>query len=466
MAQDFRKALIGYGVGNAGEAISYSLIATYYSLFLTKYAGFTAASASTIIAVSMVIEVFAGFLIGSLSDHCQSPQGRRHPYILAGSYLLSLSLILSFLIFPGRKLIYLYYFAVAVAFRVFFSLFQIPLSALGAEITDDYNQRSRLRASARLFAIFGSSFIRILPLQLEKAFPGNEASAWRITGIIAAVLTFLSIQVLLKTTKERPWIPASASENKISVKQMIHGYYQLLKLRAMRLAVVYKAAYSVVDAIFDLATIYYLLYFVKIDANIISYLHLILAGIYLLILPLVDKMAFKMGKNRQQMITFIVASVVIMTVFLLCRKHPFLGVIIVLGQGCQQASFWQLSNALYYDVVEVGEYRFGTRQEGEIGSFMSVLGTAVTAITVAIFGVLFDEAGYNGALPVQPDSVATFLWVVYAPVTVFFSLVAAKALHIFPITRKSHEFLKSAIVKKRHGEELTVEDAEAVGKMV
>ncbi len=66
----------------------------------------------------------------------------------------------------------------------------------------------------------------------------------------------------------------------------------------------------------------------------------------------------------------------------------------------------------------------------------------------------------------QPDSVATFLWVVYAPVTVFYSLVAAKALHIFPINRKSHECLKSAIVKKRHGEELTVEEAEAVGKMI
>lgn len=49
----------------------------------------------------------------------------------------------------------LYYLLLSVLFRVFFSCFEIPNGAFGAEITTDYDGRTRLRTISRVGAIVG-----------------------------------------------------------------------------------------------------------------------------------------------------------------------------------------------------------------------------------------------------------------------------------------------------------------------
>ena len=117
-----------------------------------------------------------------------------------------------------------------------------------------------------------------------------------------------------------------------------------------------------------------------------------------------------------------------------------------------QTGFWQVSNSIFYDIVEVDEYVNMKRREGDIMSVVSVLGTLITAIMVWAFGVLFDAAGFDAKLTVQPESVVSFLNTAYILIPCLCLFAGAAALKLFPINKKTFESLTSAISLRERGE--------------
>ena len=117
-----------------------------------------------------------------------------------------------------------------------------------------------------------------------------------------------------------------------------------------------------------------------------------------------------------------------------------------------QTGFWQLSSSIFYDIVEVDEYVNHKRQEGDIMSAVSVLGTLITAIMVQAFGIFFDLAGFDPDLQVQPESVTGFLNIAYILFPCICLLVGAAVLKIFPINKETFASLQTALSLRKKGE--------------
>ena len=447
------RASLGYGIGYIGQGASYGFISVYFVIYLTNCVGISAFYASLIMSLSLIVEVAAGMLWGNLSDRCRLKMGRRRPFILLAAVTMPVIMYLLFCKKEGGFTgVLLYYLLLSVLFRVFFSCFEIPNGAFGAEITTDYDGRTRLRTISRVGAIVGNFAAYVMPLWILDFFAEEQAKGWHTIGTLIGVICFVSwfSSFLLVTEK-----PQHSTETKIRnvLSSIWKNYTRLLKLKPTRILVFYKAAFATAFALYNVSSMYYMKYSLRLSNQYTSYIYFFSIVVFVLATPLVDFTAIRMGKARQQMYTMLFAGIIAALLFAFCRGSFAGGVIYVLVFSLVQTSFWQLSLSIFYDLVEVEEFVYGSRSEGDIMSMVSVLGTIVTAAIVQIFGFFFEAAGFNPAAAEQSGSTVLFLNASFMLIPGICFILGAIALRAFPINKETFASLTAAVKLKQEGKE-------------
>ena len=122
-------------------------------------------SLSVIAAIIVVARLSDGVtdpLIGVLSDKLRTRIGRRKPWIILGTPLLMLSIYMLFLPPPAPSVWYFGFWIVMIYFA--FTLVNLPYFAWGAELSPDYNERTRITGRREQFHYFGVVIATALPL--------------------------------------------------------------------------------------------------------------------------------------------------------------------------------------------------------------------------------------------------------------------------------------------------------------
>ena len=113
--------------------------------FLTTVVGMSPERAGTVLSAIVLIDGVTSVFIGYISDHTGSRYGRRRPYLLASVAPLVLGLTLLFCKLPLEGTAQMtFYIIIGIIFWFGYGLYYTPYTALGAELTDDYNERSLL----------------------------------------------------------------------------------------------------------------------------------------------------------------------------------------------------------------------------------------------------------------------------------------------------------------------------------
>lgn len=166
-----RAVLFGYGVlGLPLAALGLPLV-VYLPPFYAGLAGLTAGAVGAALFLARVLDVATDPLVGWLSDRCPTRWGRRLPWILAGAPLLLVSAWLLFAPVPGVGAVWL--FAWSAAAYLGWTLIYLPYTTLGAELSADYDERSRITAFREGFFVLGTVVAILLPPLVERAAPGN-----------------------------------------------------------------------------------------------------------------------------------------------------------------------------------------------------------------------------------------------------------------------------------------------------
>lgn len=104
------------------------------------------------IAISVIWDALSDPLVGAWSDKLRSRWGRRHPLMIGSVLPMALGFIAIFsppeFAVQSQSSLFLWLLASVILLRTALTFFMIPYLALGAEITTDYHERTRL-ASAR-----------------------------------------------------------------------------------------------------------------------------------------------------------------------------------------------------------------------------------------------------------------------------------------------------------------------------
>ena len=202
-----------------------------------------------------------------------------------------------------------------------------------------------------------------------------------------------------------------------------------------------------------MATIYYLKYSAGFDNRFTSYMYIVTVLVFLAVTPFINSIALRFGKVTQQMFSLGVCGAAGVIIFFLCPGTVAGTLIYMALFAFTQTGFWQVSSAIFYDVIEVDEWVNHKRREGDLMSMISVLGTLISAIMVQIFGFILDGAGFDASLSVQNDTVASMLNVSFILLPGVFLIIGTLILHVFPINKKTFESLRAALDARANGED-------------
>jgi Na+/melibiose symporter-like transporter len=146
------KTRLLYASGVVNYALKDAAFGAFVLFYYKQVLGVSGTLTGLAIALSMVFDAISDPLVGVWSDRIRTRWGRRHPFMLAAVIPLALCYIALFSppewITADRTSTFLWLLVTVIALRTALTVFMVPYLALGAELTDDYHERTRL-ASAR-----------------------------------------------------------------------------------------------------------------------------------------------------------------------------------------------------------------------------------------------------------------------------------------------------------------------------
>ena len=140
--------IFGYALGAGGNSIAMNGIGNFAMLFYTQILGISAAYAGIAISITLLWDAVTDPVMGHITDNTRSRFGRHHPYILWGGAALVLSFFLLWVLppyFTSSTAIFWCILLVNLMVRTAVTVYGVPYSALGFEICQDYEDRSRLQ---------------------------------------------------------------------------------------------------------------------------------------------------------------------------------------------------------------------------------------------------------------------------------------------------------------------------------
>src|SRR6478609_2075931 len=147
----------GYGLGSVATGSFGTVPGLLLLPYLTDRLGVTAGVAGLVVFLPKAWDVILNPIAGRISDRSTNPGGRRRPFLIRSGTLLALAFVL---LFAGPTsptgLATTWVVVLFIACATAYAFFQVPYVAMPAEMTDDYDERTRLmtwRVAILAFAI-------------------------------------------------------------------------------------------------------------------------------------------------------------------------------------------------------------------------------------------------------------------------------------------------------------------------
>ncbi len=191
---------LAYGAGDFGPAIAANILVFYLLFFLTNVAGLPAGLAGSVLMIGKIFDAINDPIIGLLSDRTRTRWGRRLPWMLAGIIPFALLnwaewLIPHFSDQPNinQWALFTYYVAIGIGFNLFFTVVNLPYTALTPELTQNYNERTRLNSFRFAFSIGGSILSLILYITITAALPNQPQQQFFQLGLMLSIWAGLAL---------------------------------------------------------------------------------------------------------------------------------------------------------------------------------------------------------------------------------------------------------------------------------
>lgn len=451
---------LAYGFGAVAFGVKNNGFDYFLLLFYSQVMGVDAPLVGLALLIALLFDAFSDPIVGYLSDNTHSKWGRRHPWMYASALPVAIGYFLLWVPpagLTGNEL-FPYILVLAIVIRVCITLFEVPSSALSAELTQDYDDRTSLFSYRYFFGWIGGTLMATVALAVflapTEAIPNGllNKEGYGIYGISASIVILISILVTsLGTHSQIANFKPPPPKRAMSLKRIFVEIYETLGDRSF-LALFLTALFGAVAAGLSAGLSFYMSgYFWGFSTDQISVLSfsiIISAFIALIISPLISK---RVGKKRGAIFVGVCAFTIAPTPVVLRlmgmmpeNGDPLLFPIVwfaVITEITMVITLSILTSSMMADLVEASEVRTARRSEG-------VLFAAATFARKAVqgFGVLAASAVLavvqfpKGVAPGQvPDETIFRLGLYYAPSLFVIWMLAILSLKLYRIDRDKHE---------------------------
>ena len=449
---------LAYGLGSIAFGVKDAGFQTFLLLFYNQLVGLPSEWVSGAIALALVVDACVDPIVGEVSDHWRSRWGRRHPFMYAAALPVAVSYLL--LWNPphaSHAILFVYLLATAVVVRTFITFYEIPSSALVAELTQNYDERTNLLSYRSLFGNVGGLGMALLAyLVFLRPTPANPQGqlnphGYAAYGVVSAVLMFAVIIVSAAGTQRfAPFLHRPARAPK-TLSQFVREMVSTLSNRSFLMMLGAGAFSSMAGGLHSALTLYFATYYWELTSAQISILVVVAVVGALAASVLAPYAARLMGKKAAGMTAFALSIPTAVMPFVLRlagvfpANHsvwllPALLVFVVFVSTIANSAAILIASMIA-DVVEDSQVRTGRRSEGLFFAASAFTGKLVSAGGLFFAGLMLGLVAFPiAAKPgqVDPHILTRLVWT-YMPLYAGLSLAAFGFLCFYDINRHRHE---------------------------
>ncbi len=452
---------IAYAVGEIGPAIKNGGFEIFLLFYYTQVLQLSGTLAGLALFIALCVDAITDPLIGILSDNLKSRWGRRHPFMYASIIPFCLSFFLVFAP-PGSLgevglFIWLVIFAVAV--RASITLFAVPYYATGAELSDDYLERTSLVQYRTMGLAIGNIILIFVAFTyFFAASPEYEngqlnPAAYPTFAVAFSLIAFVAMLISVwGTHSEIPYLkkPAKQVSRKFTFQFAVSEFFGVLKSYAFRSIFIGMVFYFTMRGVMAVLGLHMGTYFWEFSPGELRNINLGLTFAMVATIPCVKLVHKYIDKKTVLLVglafsfTFISAPPALALMGLFPENgtnllfYVFFSTYVVLGIAAGFLGVTQAS--MIADVSDDLELISARRQEGILFGYLNFAGKTASGFGHALAGVCLDFIAFpTDAAPGDvPASTLAELGLLYGPGIGVVGLISFYFFSKYNISRKRH----------------------------
>jgi len=461
---------LAYGIGQIAEAVKNNTFELFLFFYYTQVVGLSGTLAGLALFIALCLDAVTDPVVGSLSDGWRSRWGRRHPLM----YLSAIPLAIAFyyLFSPpeglteGALFAWLTVFAILV--RVAMTLYQVPHMALGAELSDNYEERTSIVSYRTAFGLAGGAALIVIGFSVffnaTPEFPNGQLNrhAYPEFAFFFALVMWVSIWWSAAGTHSMiPYLPKVHDKAPFRFARVTRELSAVLRNQSFRVLFLSMVVFFLMRGVQNTLALHATTFFWELNPSQIQIVTLaivvgLLAGIPLA-KPLThwaDKKWVFIGGALWALLFHVAPVMLRLWHWLPESGDPTLTAILVVasffgGMGAVQCLV--AAGSMIADIGDEQELVTGLRQEGMLFGGLVFAGKAASGLGHSVAGLGIDAIGFP--VDAVPESVSAevlrHLALIYGPGVGLIGLLAVGLFSRYRLTRNRIEQVQRQLIHRR-----------------
>lgn len=386
-----------YGLPSLGTGALFGMLLLYFMKFATDVLLIAPYAAGMIIGMSRLWDAVADPLAGYWSDRTRTRWGRRRPWILLSAIPLGIAFVAIWS--PPLSLestgMVLWTSIWTFLFLTAYTTFTVPYRAFGAELSDDYHERTRVFAVSSFAGFAGAFFAIAMTYALERS--GDQRATAAMFAMIAAVFTTLAMVLMAARLPERAEFQGRGGE------QGWRSFLDVWRNPHARPLLAIHILGDLGGASFAALMPYVSDYILKTPGSTHLYQLALLVGLTVGI-PLWVPVARRFGKRGAWLIATGVQIPLCAVYFTLGEGQSTLFMIGMGLIGILNACGPTVAQSVQADVIDYDEYLTGERKEGVYFASWNLVQKMAYGVNYLFVGVFLQWAGFIANVEQNPTT--------------------------------------------------------------
>ena len=434
------------------------LIFTYAMIYFTDVLQISASFVGSLFFFAKFWDAVNDLGMGVLVDNTRTRWGKFRPWLAIGTIINAIVFVCLFTNW-GLSGTALYVFAAVmyIVWGMTYTIMDIPYWSMLPNLTDDAREREKISVIPRIFASIGGSLIVAgFGLQIMD-FIGQGDAQKGYTGFawIIAIAFIVLIGITVCNVKSADGAKTEKKE-KTSFKHMLHI---IVKNDQLLVAIGVILTFNMAMQIINSVSTFYFIY-VTGSKMMFSVFTMFAGFAEIAGLFIYPKMVHKFSRAKVYIaacVTPVVGLVLLWVTGYVLPQNVILtaaaGILVKFGSGLQVGS----ATVILADVVDYGEYKFGTRNESVTFSIQTLMVKFSSAIGALLTGAALDLTGY---VPNAEQSAGTLMGmrIIMVVIPVIFTIISYFIYKkFFKLTGEYYERIKNILTLRRNGVKETPE---------
>ena len=370
-----KKHWFGYMFGDWGGCMTFTLMASIFSLYCTNVLGVNPILMGTLTIIWTVWDAINDPMMGALMDKAfarkQSKSGKFRPWLLRATPLLAVSAICLWTVptFLDGIPMLVALFSFKIFYEAAYTMFNIPMGSLLSAMSTNDSERASLSSARGVGSMFGNMIPGMAGPMIIGMFGDRSSTGYIITGVVCAVIGFVICFLHYAMTEERTVVGEDTKADDIKLTDILvvvkkNRPFVALCIHGVCICLMQYAAQTL--GLYMYSGVYHDVTYQTLGSALSSPF---MIG-SMIAVPFMCK---KMGLEKLIRYSLLIGGAICAGLFvmhLVMDVHPLLhGVLLGVGSGFAMVSI-QMQWGLVGEAIDYNEYITGKRTEGSIyGTF-------------------------------------------------------------------------------------------------